>query len=122
MPKFREADTLLGPYRERDSVFLTANVRDETGTAIPGVNLTSLTWTLYNEKDLAVINSRNDVNGVPNVDGSGVFSLTLTPDDMPIIGTGVTEYHRLLIEWMWDTTKRGSHEIRIEMSNVEKVP
>ncbi len=118
----REPDTIVGPYRERDSVFLTCTIRDNLDVAIPGSSLVSIVYTLYSERTLLVINSRDHVSCIGNVDGNGVLSLELTPADMAIVDNKLAENHRMLIEWIWNSTRRGSHEIQIQVSNVAKVP
>jgi len=41
---------------------------------------------------------------------------------MAIVDNKLAENHRMLIEWIWNSTRRGSHEIQIQVSNVAKVP
>ena len=91
--------------------------------AIPGPSLDTMTLTLYNEKTGLVINARDHVNIKANVDIAGALAFTLLAADMAIIDTAkAEEYHRALIEWTWNTTQRGSWEIRIIVQNVNKVP
>ena len=121
----RTPDSTLGPFRERDTPVLRATVMDNANpaVAIPGASLDTMTLTLYNEKTGLVINSRDHVNIKANVDGAGALAFTLLAAEMAIIDTTkAEEYHRALIEWTWNTTQRGSWEIRIIVQNVNKVP
>lgn len=119
----REPDTTLGPFRERDTPLLTAVVKDNENAVIPGVDLVSITMTLYSEKKpYAIINGRDHLDLQPFVSSTGVLSFQLTQEDMAIVDGKLTENHRALIEWIWGADLRGSHEIRIIVSNEEKVP
>lgn len=121
----RNPDSTVGPFRERDSVVLTGLIVDNAAVpvAIPVASLTSATFTLYTESGSnQIINSRNRVNILSSISSLGVLTLALTPEDMTIVDTQSTENHRALIEWVWDTTKRGSYEIRIIVQDVLLVP
>lgn len=119
----RDPDSTVGPFREQDTAVLTATVNDEQLVPIPGASLTSMKYTLFAEKSpYAIINARDQVDIKSLVDGSGVLTLFLTKADNAIVGTLLEENHRLLLEWEWDSVKRGSWEIRIVISNVQKVP
>jgi hypothetical protein len=121
----RAPDSTLGPFRERDTPVLRATVVDNTLPAvpIPGASLDTMTFTLYNEKTGLVINSRDHVDIRSSVNASGELAFPLTIADMAIIDTTkAEEYHRALIEWTWNTTQRGSWEIRLIVQNVSKVP
>lgn len=122
MVTLRDPDSELGPFRERDTVIVTATVTDNLGVAIPGASLTSIVYTLYAEKTLDVINSRDHVNAASMVNVAGVLTLELVPADMAMVGTAVEEKHRLLIEWIYASARRGSYEIRIVVQNEQKVP
>jgi hypothetical protein len=123
----RNPDSTVGPFREQDSVILTATFLDNTGVPIPGSSLTTATFTLYSETDpFDIINSRDDFDIKALVNGSGVLTLPLDPADMAIVEDHstdgvVTEYHRALIEWTWPSGQRGSWEIRIVVRDVNKV-
>ena len=121
----RTPDSTLGPFRERDTPVLRATVMDNSVPAvpIPGPSLDTMTFTLYNERTLLIINSRDHVDIKASVNEAGELEFPLVIADMAIIDTTkAEEYHRALIEWTWNTTKRGSWEIRIIVQNVNKVP
>jgi hypothetical protein len=125
----RSPDSTLGPFRERDTPVLRATVVDNSVPAvpIPGASLDTMTLTLYNERPTAgvytIINSRDHVDIKANVNGAGEVAFQFVQADMAILDTTKSEeYHRCLIEWTWNTTQRGSWEIRIIVQNVNKVP
>jgi hypothetical protein len=119
----RDPDLTIGPYRERDTVFLTAMVRDNLNVAIPGTSLDSAVYSLYLEKSpYTIINGRDKVNCVTSIDANGLLTMELSQADMAIVDGKLEEFHRLLFEWIWNTDKRGSYEIRVIVSNVVKVP
>jgi hypothetical protein len=119
----RTPDAIVGPFRQRDTIILTAVLRDEFGIGIPGPNLDTAELTLYNEVDpYDIINARDGVDITANIDAAGVFSFELSPDDMDIVDEDeLTEKHRALIEWTYDGGKRGSAEVQILVRNVLKV-
>lgn len=109
---------------------ITATLQDEAGDAIASNDLTTLTLTLYDKKTGAVINSVSDTNilntGRGSVNGSGVLTLTLTPDDNPIVGSshgaGNIELHIAMLKWTWNEgTKAGHAEILVPVQNLLKV-
>lgn len=122
MATLRDPDATLGPFRERDTVIVTATVQDNLGAAIPGSALTSITYTLYSEKTLTAINSRDHVNALSLVSVLGVLTIELIPADMAIVDGKLEEYHRILIEWIYATSRRGSYEIRVIVQDEKKVP
>ena len=121
--ELRKPDSSLGTWPEESTRLITATVQDENGDAIPGSALTSITMTLYSEHDQAIINSRDDVDISSSVSEAGVLSLVLTADDMAIQDDDLLEErHRLLIEWEYNSGRKGRHEMQIVVSNMAKVP
>lgn len=121
----RTPDYVVGPFRERDSIVLTAVIRDETGTPIPQLSLLSAKMSLYNEADpFDIINGRDDWDIKPNINSAGELTFSLDGDDMAIQDTDeLTEKHRIMIEWTWNAgARRGSCEIQVLVRNVLKVP
>lgn len=122
----RKPDATIGPFREQTSVVLRATLMDTSDppVAIPGASLNAATLTLYDEADpFDIINSRNRVDILSNIDTDGVLTFEFTPTDMLIQDDDeLMENHRALIEWTYSTTKQGSFEIRIVVQNVLKVP
>jgi len=130
--KLRSPDATIGPFREKNSVVLTAIVLDNSNppVPIPGPSLSTATFTLYSEAEgFAIINSRDHVDIKSNIDANGVLTLPLHVNDLAIVDDHtdaeddevVTEYHRALFEWSWPTGRQGSYEIRIVVRDVNKV-
>lgn len=118
-------DSTVGPFHQLDSVVLRAIVQDNSvpPVAIPGASLVSMTFTLYSEHGTqAIINSRDRVDIKANVSALGVLSLPLAQADLAIVDGQALEYHRALLEWVWNTTSRGSWEIRIAVRDISRVP
>ena len=121
----RVPDSFLGRFRERDTPVLRAMVKDNSATpvAIPGSSLDTMTLTMYDEATSAIVNARDHVDVKANVDGNGLLTFQLTTADMAILAaTKSLEQRRILLEWTWDTTKRGSWEIQFIVVNLLKVP
>lgn len=103
-----------------------AIIKDESDVAIAAASLTTLTLTLYNSDDAAVINSRSaqdvlNTNSV-TVDSSGVLAWTVQPADSVITGTDEIETHVALFEFTWDSgAKRGSHEVTIKVRDITSI-
>lgn len=81
---------------------------DMTGAAIAKAALASLTATLFDEEQEAIINSRDGQNVLDANQGTvttgGVLTLRLQPADSPIVGSiavGDTERHVLRLTWTW---------------------
>lgn len=123
-------DTFADRLPERSTARLSWDMKDEAGAAILEANLTTLTLTLYNASDLAIINSVNAVNiknaGRGAIDGTGKLTLTLEPLDNQIVSTPVPleETHILLIQGTYGTAglKVLRHEVEIIVRNLDKVP
>lgn len=122
--------TRLATGPERVTAEITTTVTDESGDAIAGSSLTTLTLTLYNKSTGAVINSVSETNilntGRGSVSEAGVLTLTLEPEDMQVVDSelkaGNIEHHVALIVWTWDSGgKRGHDELIIPVRNSLKV-
>lgn len=128
----RNPDSTIGPFRERDTIVIRAQVQDNANppVAIPGASLVSATLTLYSEIPSSVgpppvypiINGKDHVDIKPNINAQGLLSLELSAADMAILSGRSEENHRALIEWVWNVDKRGSWEIRILVVDVYEVP
>ena len=114
---------------KEDSTFqITGIFKDEGGVAIPAADLNTAKMWLYDHLG-AVINLRTAVDiknaGPGAIDASGNLTLTLTPADNPIVGTGteIVERHLLIIEWTWNAGAKKSHEnIILVLRQDNKVP
>lgn len=121
----RTPDADLGTFRERDTPTLRATVLDNSvpAVAIPGSALATMALTLYDEKTGAIVNDRDAVDIKANVDEAGLLEFELEQDDMAMVNAASrAEYRRILLEWTWDVTKRGSSELRMRIVNVANVP
>lgn len=119
--------TISQSLPERKTARFTAVMKDETNTVVPGSSLNTLTLTLYNKKDLTVINSRNkhdilNTNG-GTVSSLGNLTLILDPADMIIVHiVNKQEVHVALIEWTYGAGRAGGHEIEFTVDNLSLVP
>lgn len=118
---------LPGTFHEKATTRVTAKITDEAAAALGSAALNTLTLTLYNFADGAIINSRNqqsilNANGGV-VDASGNLTLTLAPADMVIVDTGLLlERHVALIEWTYaGGLKTGRQEVELMLRNLTKV-
>lgn len=140
----RAPDFTVGPYRERNTTVIRATIQDlsDPPIPVPGSLLVTLTWTLYSEHGTqAIINSRDHLSIVTEVDESGELTLLLETLDMAIVdaearateaipATTVMEYHRILLEYSWLQTGFGSPapvgeasaEIRVIVRDLNLVP
>lgn len=125
----RNPDSTIGPFRERDTIVIRAQVQDNADppVAIPSASLVSATLTLYSEIATGtppvypIINGKDHVDIKPDINAQGQLSLELGADDMAILSLRSEENHRALIEWVWNVDKRGSWEIRILVVDVNEV-
>lgn len=99
-----------------------------TETVVNPQNLLSLTVTLFNEADGAVINSRNAQN-ILGANGGSIVStevrLRLQPVDNPIVDTDLDrseiEYHVARFSFTWSDgvlTRTGIEEVRFGVRRV----
>jgi len=117
--------------KESTSALYTAVIQDNAGNTVSSSILSSLTLTMYNEKDGTTINSivSKDVlnrNGV-TVNTSGVINWLLTPSDNVIVDTtldaGQEETHKALFEW---TTSAGTltdrYVVDVNVTQIDETP
>lgn len=120
--------------RESGSARLTAVVKDETETPIPGASLGTLTLMLYDQATElatpgtteAIINSRNrqdvlNANGCV-VDSTGGLVMTFGPADNVIFHpTKSSERHVALFEYTYAAgLKAGKEEVLIDVYNLSR--
>jgi hypothetical protein len=112
---------------EQVTALLTGIFKDEAGNLLGSANMTALVGTLYDRKTGTVINGFNEKNLLNanggTLDGSGNFSLLLTPADNAIVDQSVvgSEVHVLLLAWEYSGGKKGKQEIEIAVKNISKV-
>ena len=96
---------------EKTTPKITAVIKDEAGTPIPGTSLVTLTLTLYNMSEPpthAIINSRSaqnvlNVNGV-TVDAEGNLAWQLASADTAMQNSALSkEAHRAEFRWTYES-------------------
>jgi hypothetical protein len=90
-----------GPFAAGASLVYIDIIRDEDGTPVPGSLLTSLTLTLLDTFNGAIVNGINGVNilntGRGTVDDGGNLEVILSPADMSMSETYVPLLQRSMI-------------------------
>lgn len=118
------------PVNEKSTPVYKTVLKDENKSAIASGDLTSLTLTLYNEDDDAIINNRNaqDVLNANNVtvDSSGNLEWKIQTADTAIQGSGIgtneIENHIALFHYKWDSgNQEDYHEVVLPIINLNKV-
>ncbi len=114
--------------KENSTAKYTATIKDELNAVVPAASLTTMTLTLYNIADGAIINSRDaqDVLNANNVviTAGGVLTWTLQQGDNEIIDTTLEyEAHMALFEYTWAAGAKGSvHEVNLIVESLTNVP
>ena len=115
---------------ENSSALYTANLTDETASALSLSSLHTITLTLYDKESGTIINSRSDqdVKNTNNVTitSGGVLTWSVQPADNLVVGTNIRvggyETHVALFEYTWDSgASAGRHELEIEVRQLDKV-
>ncbi len=103
-------------FNEKTTGYVNLTFKDEDGNAVVP---DSATYTLYNEATGAVINSRDAVN----ISGlASNYDLELTPADNVLFDADkIREIHILMVEWTYNTDKKGKDEYRFAVENLAKV-
>lgn len=109
--------------------------QDPDAVAVASAAISTVTLTLYNESDDAIINSRNDQDILGGGVGANNVSITaggsalwvMQPEDNVMMSSGELETHVALIEWNWDPgdgngERSGKEEIRFLVENLTYVP
>lgn len=103
-------------FNEKETGYVALTFTDEEGAA---VTPDSATYTLYDEASKNTINSRDQIviSGL-----ASSIDLELEPDDNVIVNNTKTyEIHILLVEWIYNTDKKGKDEYRFSVKNLVKV-
>lgn len=100
---------------------------DENGARIKGSAVSTLTLTLYNRHDQAIVNSRNASNVLNTAGGtldeSGNFTFEFTPLDTAIIDSALDYENRIALFTIgYATGRQQRHEIELQIRNAVKVP
>ncbi len=102
---------------EGESLNLKVTLRDTDDNIIDAASVATLTLTLFNESDNAIINNWNDKN-IKNANNAtisgGVVTVRLDAADNPLVGTK-NEYHVARIKFTWSdgtSTRTGLKEVR----------
>jgi hypothetical protein len=124
---------------ERNRLFFTCVIRDETGTMIPGSSLATLLCTRYLLGDPKTIINSRDAQSVKNVNGgtlydtlqswtdaAGVvhefnFKMVFSPEDNAHVGAYPHERHVVVFRYTYDTTGAGSFTLVVEILDEPKV-
>lgn len=125
-------DLTDSPIPERTSRRINFTIVDEDGVGIPEASVDTITVTLFEERELTIINSRDDVD-IKNANGGeldrggedGVGGWTMDPEDNPIVRTASQqeEYHIVLFEWTYSAgNKDGKQPVRLKVVNLQHVP
>lgn len=125
------------PVTEKASAVYTGKLVDQTGAAVSGSVLNTLTLTLYDKLTGTSINGRNAQNVLNQndvtVDDSGVITWTLQPADNAIVNTTLPssystdsdghylEKHVALFQATWGSSGACNHEIVIYVVALDKV-
>lgn len=113
--------------KERTTNVYQADLQDPNGVAIPAVDLTTLTLTLYDKVTGTVLNGRTaqDVLNANNVtvDSAGRLIWTLQPADTAIVTPAKElETHVALFEFTWQAgAKRHWHAVTFEVENQVRI-
>ena len=103
---------------EGATAILNATIQDENGAATQPA---TLTLTLFNTHDGAIINSINGTDVIASVT-AGVVAHELTGADNPIVDASrVQEWHAAMFEWTWSGGKTGKHVVKFPVRNLLKV-
>lgn len=122
--------TVLGSEQAIDELTnppYEAVLKDEDGIPVQAAQLTSLTFTLYDDETGEIINSRNDINGLNangmTLDSSGNLVWQPNKEDMAIVTVSKSlEVHVLLLEWIRNGgTRHEKHEVVFQVRNLKKV-
>lgn len=119
--------TLTDELAEGATAKITATITQEDG--VTGFLPSTLTLTLYNAEDGAIVNSVSAVDilntGRGTVSAGGALVCTLLPADMVIAAPRAgktTEDHIALFEWSWSAgAKKGKHEVKFTVTDLLKV-
>jgi hypothetical protein len=114
---------------ESTTLKLVGTLKDESGALINGASLSTMSLTLYNVVDNAIINSRNaqsilNTNG-GTIDGSGNWTLTLSPADNTVMDqSAASEDHVAIIKWTYSSgpVQGGVQSYSITVVNHKFIP
>ena len=125
MSDLLDADGFSVGIDEGESLVLSSIFRTPDNEQFTKAALLTLTATLLNKADNTVINSRDDLtildaNG-GEVSDEGVLTLTLDPEDNPIVDSDLSEeIHVLILKWSW-SGGTGIERYEITVNNIEAV-
>ncbi|MEO8007144.1 MAG: hypothetical protein ABI728_01295 [Betaproteobacteria bacterium] len=112
---------------ENSTRLFSAVLLTETGSRFSSADCVSLTLTLYNRHDRAIVNSRDaldvlNTNG-GTLDTQGNFTFEFTPLDTAIL-TATLEYENrvALFELVYSGTRQIAHEVEFRVTNAYSVP
>lgn len=114
---------------ELASFSYSGTLKDENGVIIGPTDLTTLTFTLYDQDTNTIINSHNDQNAL-NANNwtltsasSGNLTWLAKGADNPIVDDSKeTEVHILLLKWTYGTGLQGNKCVAIRVVNIVRIP
>lgn len=113
------------PIPERSSRTYRSTIRDMDGVELEASQVTSIKFSLRDDKTDVVINSRFRVE-VLNANGgtmgaSGALSMVLSPEDTVTTGSGKLQKRRMLFEVDY-IGGHENHEVYFWVENLEDIP
>ena len=113
------------PIPERSTRLYSATLRDPTGTALEPAQVTSIRFSLRDDRSDEVINARNRVEVLNQNGGAmgtgGAFTMTFDTLDTVAIGTTKLQKRRALFEVTY-LTGIENHEVFFLVEQLEDVP
>ncbi len=104
------------PFNEEETGNIILTFTDKDGKPITP---DSATYTLYDQKTKAIINSRENT-AIPGLDAT--VNLELVPDDNLIIDDTLDiEEHVIFVQWVYNIDKQGKQESVFNVINLEKI-
>jgi hypothetical protein len=122
-----ETDLRDTPIPEKSTALLSFAPKDEDDVALGSSQLTTLTLTLYNDRDETIINSRDAVDVLNanggTLDGDGNGEWKMEELDNVIVQSSLTqEDHTAEFAWTYNGgADTGRHRVRLRVENFAKV-
>lgn len=111
---------------EKTSAVYSAQLEDENGVPIGSGIIDSLTLTLSNVDDGAIVNSRNAVNALNANDvvvtSGGLLTYTMQPADTAIVDTSkASEVRRATFQMQFNTVSFSTWDVDFVIRNLTQV-
>jgi hypothetical protein len=113
------------PVPERSTRTYSATLSDQDGVALEPSQVTSILYSLRDDRSDAIVNGRARVQVLQANGGAlatgGAFTLVLTSADMQAVGTSKLQKRRLLLEIDYEGGHE-NHEVLFWVENLEDIP